>query len=255
VAGRGYDLDRLPSAVARSTMPAVVRGAANIGLSEGKGNVTIGRGVNSPQAGIYDAVSEGEGVMTLVDELARHWWVIALRGLAAVVFGVLAFAWPGMTLAVLVLFFGAYALVDGILAIVAALRGGTDHRLFMGLEGVVGVLAGLVAFAFPGLTALVLLYIIAIWAVLTGVLEVVAAVRLRRAITNEWGLIIGGILSVLFGIVLIVAPGAGALAVVFLIGAYAVLFGVTLLMLSWRLRGHAQRLPAGGQTSGRAATA
>jgi len=193
--------------------------------------------------------------MTLVDELARHWWVIALRGLAAVLFGVLAFVWPGMTLAVLVLLFGAYALVDGILAIVVAVRGGTDHRLFMGLEGVVGVLAGLATFVFPGLTALVLLYIIAFWAVLTGVLEVVAAVRLRQAITNEWGLIIGGVLSVLFGIVLIAAPGAGALAVVFVIGAYAVLFGVTLLMLSWRLRSHAQGLPAEGQTSGRAATA
>ena len=193
--------------------------------------------------------------MTLVNDLARHWWVIALRGLAAVLFGVLAFVWPGMTLAVLVLLFGAYALVDGILAIVVAVRGGTDHRLFMGLEGVVGVLAGLATFVFPGLTALVLLYIIAFWAVLTGVLEVVAAVRLRQAITNEWGLIIGGVLSVLFGIVLIAAPGAGALAVVFVIGAYAVLFGVTLLMLSWRLRSHAQALPAEGQTSGRAATA
>jgi uncharacterized membrane protein HdeD (DUF308 family) len=193
--------------------------------------------------------------MILVNDLARHWWVIALRGLAAVLFGVLAFVWPGMTLAVLVLLFGAYALVDGILAIVVAVRGGTDHRLFMGLEGVVGVLAGLATFVFPGLTALVLLYIIAFWAVLTGVLEVVAAVRLRRAITNEWGLIIGGVLSVLFGIVLIAAPGAGALAVVFVIGAYAVLFGVTLLMLWWRLRSHAQGLPAEGQTSGRAATA
>ena len=108
---------------------------------------------------------------------------------------------------------------------------------------------------FPGLTALVLLYIIAFWAVVTGVLEVVTAVRLRRAITNEWGLIIGGVLSVLFGMVLIASPGAGALAVVFVIGAYAVLFGVTLLMLSWRLRSHQQRVPAEGQRSGRAATA
>ena len=193
--------------------------------------------------------------MALVDDLARHWWVVALRGLAAVLFGVLAFVWPGMTLAVLVLLFGAYALVDGILAIVVAVRGGTDHRLVMGLEGVVGVLAGLAAFVFPGLTALVLLYIIAFWAILTGVLEVVAAVRLRRVITNEWGLIIGGVLSVLFGILLIAAPGAGALAVVFLIGAYAVLFGVTMLMLSWGLRSHEQRLPGGDQTSGQAATA
>jgi uncharacterized membrane protein HdeD (DUF308 family) len=204
---------------------------------------------------MYGAHSEGEKDMSLVDDLARHWWVIGLRGLAAVLFGVLAFVWPGMTLAVLVLLFGAYALVDGILAVVVAVRGGTDHRLVMGLEGVVGVLAGLAAFVFPGLTALVLLYIIAFWAILTGVLEVVAAVRLRRVISNEWGLIIGGVLSVLFGIVLIAAPGAGALAVVFLIGIYAVLFGVTLLMLSWGLRSHAQRLPGGGQISGRGATA
>src|ERR1700694_1940034 len=153
--------------------------------------------------------------MIQVDELARHWWVLALRGLAALLFGVLAFVWPGMTLAVLVLLFGAYALVGGILGHVGGARGGADHSLILGLEGVVGVLAGLAAFVFPGLTALVLLYIIAFWAVLTGVLEVVAAVRLRRAITNEWGLIIGGVLSVFLGIVLIVSPGAGALAVVF----------------------------------------
>jgi uncharacterized membrane protein HdeD (DUF308 family) len=220
-------------------------------------NGSIGHRASSPKSGIDDTLSEGEGEedMTLVDDLARHWWVIALRGLAAVLFGVLAFAWPGMTLAVLVLLFGAYALIDGILAVAVAARGGTDHRWVLGLEGVVGVLAGLATFAFPGLTALVLLYIIAFWAILTGVLEVTAAVRLRRAITNEWGLIIGGVLSVVFGIVLIAAPGAGALAVVFLIGAYAVLFGVTLLTLSWRLRSHAERLPDGGPTSGRAATA
>ena len=137
-----------------------------------------------PRSGSRGARSEGED-MILVDELARHWWVIALRGLAAVLFGVLAFVWPGMTLAVLVLLFGAYALVDGILGILAAARGGTDHRLVMGLEGVVGVLAGLAAFVLPGLTALILLYIIAFWAILTGVLEVVAAVRLRHTITNE----------------------------------------------------------------------
>jgi uncharacterized membrane protein HdeD (DUF308 family) len=189
----------------------------------------------------------------LIDQLARHWWVIALRGLVAVLFGVLAFAWPGMTLAVLVLLFGAYALVDGILGIVAAARGGTEHRWAMLVEGVIGVLAGIAAFGMPGLTALVLLYIIAAWAVLTGVLEIVAAVRLRRVIENEWALIVGGALSVLFGIVLIVSPGAGALAVVWLIGAYAVVFGVTLLALSWRLRGLAQGLGVVGP-SGRAVT-
>ena len=191
--------------------------------------------------------------MIVVDELARHWWVIALRGLAAVLFGVLAFVWPGMTLAVLVLLFGAYALVDGILGILAAFRGDTQHRWAMALEGVVSVLAGLAAFAWPGLTALVLLYIIAFWAIVTGVLEIVAAVRLRRALSNELGLVIGGVLSVLFGIVLLVAPGAGALAVVFLIGAYAIVFGLALLGLAWRLREHHQRLAGGASMSGHAA--
>jgi uncharacterized membrane protein HdeD (DUF308 family) len=180
--------------------------------------------------------------MLVVDELARHWWVVALRGLVAVLFGILAFVWPGLTLAALVFLFGAYALVDGILGVVAALRGDAQHRLAMLLEGVVGILAGLAAFAWPGLTALVLLYIIAFWAILTGVLEIVAAVRLRRVIQNEWSLLIGGALSVLFGVMLVVAPGAGALAVVWIIAAYAVVFGIALLALAWRLRGHAQRL-------------
>jgi len=186
--------------------------------------------------------------MLVVDELARHWWVIALRGIAAIVFGILAFAWPGMTLAVLVILFGAYALVDGVLAIIAAFRGESDHRLALGLEGVVSVLAGLAAFVYPGLTALVLLYIIAFWAIVTGVLEIWAAIRLRRAISNELGLIIGGILSVLFGVILVAAPGAGALAVIFIIGAYAIIFGIALLGLAWRLRSHheAVRGPAGG---------
>ena len=188
--------------------------------------------------------------MIVVDQLARHWWVIGLRGLAAILFGVLAFVWPGMTLAVLVLLFGAYALVDGVLTLVAAFRGGVQHRIVMLVEGVVSVLAGLAAFVWPGLTALVLLYIIAFWAIVTGVLEIVAAIRVRRAISNELGLVIGGVLSVVFGVVLLIAPGAGALAVIFLIGAYAVVFGIALLGLAWRLREHHQtaigRAPLGG---------
>jgi uncharacterized membrane protein HdeD (DUF308 family) len=190
--------------------------------------------------------------MLLVDELARHWWVLTLRGLVAVLFGLLAFAWPGMTLVVLIVLFGAYAVVDGVLGILAALRGDTDHRLAMLLEGVVSVVAGVVAFVWPGLTALVLAYIIAFWAILTGVLEIVAAVRLRRVIHNEWALLVGGALSVLFGVVVAAAPGAGALALVWLIGAYAVVFGIMLIAVSWRLRSHAQRLH-GAEPTGRPA--
>ncbi len=193
--------------------------------------------------------------MIVVDELARHWWVIGLRGLAAILFGVLAFVWPGMTLAVLVLLFGAYALVDGVLTLLAAFRGGVQHRIVMLVEGVVSVLAGLAAFVWPGLTALVLLYIIAFWAIVTGVLEIVAAIRVRRAISNELGLVIGGVLSVVFGVVLLIAPGAGALAVIFLIGAYAVVFGIALLGLAWRLREHHQTAIGGAPLGGPAATA
>ena len=193
--------------------------------------------------------------MIVVDQLARYWWVIGLRGLAAILFGVLAFVWPGMTLAVLVLLFGAYALVDGVLTLIAAFRGGVQHRIVMLVEGVVSVLTGLAAFVWPGLTALVLLYIIAFWAIVTGVLEIVAAIRVRRAISNELGLVIGGVLSVVFGVVLLIAPGAGALAVIFLIGAYAVVFGIALLGLAWRLREHHQTAIGGAPLGGPAATA
>src|SRR5438132_2163210 len=204
---------------------------------------------------MYGTRAEGEEDVTLVDDLARHWWVIGLRGLAAILFGVLAFVWPGMTLAVLVLLFGAYALVDGVLTLVAAFRGGVQHRIVMVVEGVVSVLAGLAAFVWPGLTALVLLYIIAFWAIVTGVLEIVTAIRVRRAISNELGLVIGGVLSVVFGVVLLIAPGAGALAVIFLIGAYAVVFGIALLGLAWRLREHHQTAIRGAPLGGPAATA
>ncbi len=198
------------------------------------------RGVQSPK------LREG-GLM--VRAVARYWWVVALRGLAALAFGLLALFSPAMTLAVLVLFFGAYALADGVLAIWTALRGETEHRLPMALNGVVGVLAGLAAFVWPGMTAIVLLYIIAFWAIVTGVLQVLAAVRLRRVISNEWAMALSGALSILFGVVLVASPGAGALAVVLVIGAYAVLFGLMLLMLSWRLRSHHQAVAISGEAS------
>jgi uncharacterized membrane protein HdeD (DUF308 family) len=178
--------------------------------------------------------------MLLVIESSRHWWAFLLRGLAAVLFGVLAIAWPGLTLTVLVLFWGAYALVDGVLALVAAVRTQHDHRWGLVLEGVAGIGAGLVTFFYPDLTALVLVYIIAAWAVITGVLELVVAIRLRRVIQNELWLILGGVASLVFGFVLFAAPGAGALALVWLIAAYAIIFGVLLIALAFRLHGLGQ---------------
>lgn len=172
------------------------------------------------------------------DVLARNWWAIALRGLAGIIFGILAFVMPGVTLAVLVLLFGAYALVDGIFNVIAAISGhsGAQSWWMLLLEGLVSVAAGLVTFFMPGLTALTLVYIISAWAIITGVLEIVAAIRLREVISNEWWLALGGVLSIVFGGLIAYAPGAGAIALVFWIGAYAIVFGALLVALGFRLR-------------------
>ena len=166
-----------------------------------------------------------------------------LRGLVALLFGVLTFVWPGISLTALVFLFGAYAFVDGLFAVAAALRSpeGYKHWWALLVEGVFGVIAGVLAFAWPGITALVLLYLIAAWAVVTGVFEIAAAIRLRKYITGEWLLALGGALSVLFGVLLAAWPAAGALAVLWLIGAYAVLFGVLLIALGLKLRGSGAR--------------
>jgi uncharacterized membrane protein HdeD (DUF308 family) len=169
---------------------------------------------------------------------ARNWWTLTLRGLLAVVFGILAFVWPGITLLGLVFLFGAYAITDGIFAIAAGVRGRGQSRWWVLLiQGILGVIAGLLAFLVPGITALFLLGLIAGWALFTGVMEVVAAVQMRKYITGEWLMVLSGIASVLFGVLLLLNPAAGALAVVWIIGAYAVLFGVLLLALGFKLRG------------------
>jgi uncharacterized membrane protein HdeD (DUF308 family) len=182
--------------------------------------------------------STGAG-RTVLPVLSRNWWALALRGLAAIVFGILAFVWPGITLWALILLFGAYMLVDGVFAIVAAVRvAGEAARWWLLLvEGILGVLAGIVAFVWPGLTALALLYFVAAWAIVTGIFEIVGAIRLRVEIEGEWALILGGALSVLFGVLLVVVgPGVGLLSLVWLIGVYAVAFGVLLLILAFRVR-------------------
>jgi uncharacterized membrane protein HdeD (DUF308 family) len=180
--------------------------------------------------------------------LARNWWTLALRGLAAILFGVAAFAWPGLTLMVLALLFGAYALIDGAFAVAAALVGSPRGLPWWALlaEGLLGILVGVLTLLWPGLTALALLYLIAAWALATGVLEIVAAFRLQREIEGEWLLALGGVLSALFGLTLALWPGAGALALVWLIGAYAVLFGILLLVLAFRLRGWVRRFESPG---------
>ncbi|MGR6915238.1 HdeD family acid-resistance protein [[Actinomadura] parvosata] len=169
-------------------------------------------------------------------ELSRTWWLLLIRGLAAVIFGILALIWPGITLLVLVTFFGAYALVSGIFALFAGFRHGTRSRAWLLASGVIGILAGIVAFVWPGITSLALLYVVAFWAMLTGVSEIVAGIHLRKLIDNEWMFIVGGALSAIFGVLLLIWPGAGLLSLVWLIGAFAVLYGIAMIALSLRVK-------------------
>jgi uncharacterized membrane protein HdeD (DUF308 family) len=176
--------------------------------------------------------------MTMLEKISRNWWMFALRGLAAVIFGALALIWPGQALQSLVLVFGAYALVDGIFAIFAGIA---SYRYFerwwaVLLEGVMGVVIGLLTFFWPNITALVLVYFIAAWALITGIFEIVAAIQLRRVITGEWMLILGGLLSILFGVSLFAFPGAGAVSLVWMIGIYAIVFGISEIIFAFRLR-------------------
>jgi len=175
---------------------------------------------------------------TMLEHLGRNWGWIVLRGVAAILFGILAFVLPGITLAVLVIVWGAYALADGILALVAAYRVRDQGKPFWSLVivGVLGIAAGIVTFIWPGMTALVLLLFIAAWAVVMGIFQIIAAIRLRKEIQNEWLLGLSGVLSVLFGIIMFAQPGAGAIAVIWVIAAYAIVFGVLLIWLGLRLK-------------------
>jgi len=174
----------------------------------------------------------------MLAQFTQNWWVVLLRGAVAILFGALALVWSGLTLEILVLFFGAYVLVDGVFAIIAALthRAGHDRWWVLLLEGLVGIAAGLLTFLFPMVATLALLYLIALWAILTGVLEIVAAIGLRREIQGEWLLAISGIVSLILGVLLLIFPAAGEVTVIWLIGVYAILFGAVLLGLGLRLR-------------------
>jgi uncharacterized membrane protein HdeD (DUF308 family) len=177
----------------------------------------------------------------MLHALARNWWLLLLRGICAVIFGVLTFVWPGVTLVTLVLLYGAYALVDGVFALAAAVMGGAPApRWWLAVVGLLGIAAGLVTLFMPGMTALVLLYFIAFWAIAIGIMQIVGAIRLRKEIENEWWLVAAGALSVLFGLLLVVQPGAGALALIFTIGVWAIVYGVVLIAFALRLRKHSQ---------------
>ncbi len=174
----------------------------------------------------------------MLEKITRNWWLFAVRGVIAIIFGIVALTRPEQTLQALVLVFGAFALVDGIFTVIA---GVASYRFFerwwaMLLEGVAGVVIGVLTFIWPSITALVLVYFIAAWALITGIFEIVAAIQLRRVITGEWALILSGLLSILFGVLLFVFPAAGAVSMIWMIGVYAILFGITLIILAFRLR-------------------
>jgi uncharacterized membrane protein HdeD (DUF308 family) len=175
----------------------------------------------------------------LLSALAQNWWLLLLRGIAAIAFGVLAFFWPGITLLTLTLLWGAYALSDGILALWAAISGrgfNSGSRWWLAFAGIAGILSGVIAFFLPGMTALVLLLFIASWAIVIGVLQIWGAIQLRKEMEGEWLLALNGLLSVAFGVLVMAQPGAGALAVVWTIGWYAILAGCIYIGLAFRLK-------------------
>jgi uncharacterized membrane protein HdeD (DUF308 family) len=174
----------------------------------------------------------------VADLWSGMWWALALRSLAAILLGIIAFAMPGPTLAAIVIVFGIYAITDGILAIIAAVRGFRKKERWgpMLIEGIVGIVAGAIAIFWPGIGALALTYLVAAWALVTGAFEIAAAIRLRKAIKGEWLLMILGLLSIVLAVLVAIFPGAGALTIVFWLGAYALAYGVVSLVLALRVR-------------------
>lgn len=177
----------------------------------------------------------------LLQPLARNWWVFLIRGLVAIAFGLLALFYPAVTLVALVLVYGAFALIDGVFALLSALQGkeGMGPRGWLALVGVLGIAAGLVTYLWPGLTALALLTVIGVWALVYGIVEIVGAIRLRKEIEHEWLLLFHGALAVLFGLLVLVRPGAGALALIWLIASFALVSGVLFVIFAFTLKKHA----------------
>lgn len=183
--------------------------------------------------------------LSIATALARNWWLFLIRGILAVLFGLLAFAWPQLTLVTLVLLYGAYAFVDGLTAVWV----GVSSRAWgVLLFGILGIIVGIYTFFYPGVTAILLLYLIAAWALVRGIFEIITAIQLRKEISYEWSLIISGLISIILGIVLAANPGAGALAMVVVIGAFALAFGVMMIILAIRVRGLPKRLERLPQT-------
>jgi uncharacterized membrane protein HdeD (DUF308 family) len=178
----------------------------------------------------------------LKDLLKKAWWLLLLRGVVAILFGIVALSRPGATMAGLLVFIGAWFLVDGVFSLVAALTGAgaSENRWLLGLRGVLGGLVGLLTFVSPLATGLALLMFVAAWAIVTGGFDIVTAIRLRKEIEGEWVLVVLGVISILFGLYVVMSPLAAGLAITLVLGAYALVAGVFLIVLAFRVRGLAK---------------
>ena len=177
-------------------------------------------------------------INTAVQAVRSHWWLLLLRGILAIIFGIIALAAPGIALLAFIYVFAAYAILDGITAIVVSFR---ERSFFRGwwvllIEGIAGIIFGILAFAWPGATALILLYLVAFWALVTGIMEIGSAFIVPRSARQRWGLGLAGLLSIIFGIILIVSPGSGLLAILWLVGIFAIVFGVSLIIYAFQIR-------------------
>ncbi len=186
--------------------------------------------------------SSSAAMHPMVATLTRNWWMWLIRGIAAIIFGVLAWIWPAATWVTIAILFGAYAFVDGIFAIYATIRAAETHERWWPflVEGIVGLLIAAITWYDVRITLLALYFTIAAWAFITGILEIVAAIQLRKHISNEIWLILGGLASIAFGVLMVWFPLAGMLAVIWLIAAYAIVFGFIMIGFALRLRSHAQ---------------
>jgi len=171
----------------------------------------------------------------VLELMSRRWHLVVLRGVVAILFGIIAIAWPEITVLALALLWGAYLLMDGIASIAMSMGQGTD-RMYMILLGVLGIAAGVISFVWPQITVVVLLVVIAVWAIVAGALQIAAAIRLRKVISNEWFLVISGAVTLILGLLLIVQPAEGAIALLIAIATFAIAWGVVLVVLGFRLR-------------------
>ena len=181
---------------------------------------------------------------TAVQAVRSHWWLLLLRGILAIIFGIIALVAPGIALLAFIYVFAVYAILDGITALVVSFR---ERSFFRGwwvllIEGIAGIIFGILAIVWPGETALVLLYLVAFWALVTGVMEIGSAFIVPGSAGQRWGLGLAGLLSIIFGIILIVSPGSGLLAILWLVGIFAIVFGISLIVYAFQIRSRASAL-------------